>query len=191
MKRIFILIFIIFMGPCLFGQSEPDRLDFKSYQRISGGYIFGGQVYNQDFEYNPGVEIQGIYGLKLSKRVSVGVGTGITILEDEQFLPLFAEVNGLTSKKNNSAALSMQVGYAHGWYNGYDDVDGLEFRGGIYFDAGLGKQLFISENISVLFRVSYRHQFAQMRFETFNNPDYKEAVHYDMLVLSLGILNFN
>lgn len=167
-------------------QQHSDDVLLPNYQRVSVGYMFGGQVYNQNFSYNPGVDLQGVYGLKLSKRVGAGFGIGYYALEHERFVPMFFEVQGRTRKDKHSPLLSMQMGYSHAWYNGSNDIVGFDFNGGMYFSAGLGMQFQVTHELHVLFNVAYRHQFAQIAFPTFANSNYSEEANYDMLVISLG-----
>lgn len=185
--RQFLFIFIVFNSCWVHAQQDSVKILVPDYQRISFGYVFGGQVYNQNFSYNPGVDLQGVYGLQLSKRVGVGLGIGYYALEHERFLPVFAEFQGRMRKSNHSPVLSMQMGYSHAWFEGNDDIAGFDFNGGIYFAAGYGMQFQVLQKMHVLFNVAYRHQFAQIAFPTFANDNYTEEANYDMLVISLGI----
>lgn len=184
----FFFIFVGFNMSWASAQQDSGDVALPDYQRVEVGYIFGGQMYNQNFSYNPGIDVQGVYGLQLSKRVGVGLGVGYYALEHERFLPIFAEVRGRTRKSNHSPVLSMQMGYAHAWFEGNDDIAGFDFSGGVYFSAALGMQFQVSQQTHVLFNVAYRHQFAQIAFPTFANSNYAEMANYDMVVLSLGVV---
>ncbi|PLX18628.1 MAG: hypothetical protein C0599_11890 [Salinivirgaceae bacterium] len=168
-------------------QQEAGKSSYLTYQRIEVGYLFGGQMYNNTFTYNPGVNFQGAYGFKLSKRVYSGLGLGFHSLENERFIPLFAEVIGKTNKKDNSPVIRMQMGYAHAWYNGYDDIAGFDFKGGAYFSAGYGLQLQVNAMYYATFFLSYVHQFGQIEFESYSESSYQQQLNYDMLSLTLSL----
>lgn len=158
------------------------------YQRIDASYIFGGQVYNNNFIYNPGFSFQASYGLRLSESVGIGVGTGYSFLKNEHFIPIFLEATGCRKNKASSPVVAMQVGYAHGWYTGNLADRDYDFHGGVFIDAGLGRKIQINTDYSLFFHWSYRHHFASMSYEIFGGMEYKESLNYDMLVISLGII---
>lgn len=159
------------------------------YTRIDFSYCFGGQVYNDNFNYNPGITIQGVYGYKLNSYVGIGAGIGYQQLTHENFLPVFFEVWGIRKDKKNPPSVRIQIGYAPGWYNQSVDLEGYSYRGGAFFDVGFGRNFLITEKWSVLFHLSYRHQFAAMKYEVYSTKEYKDVLNYDMLIFSLGIIN--
>jgi hypothetical protein len=126
-------------------------------------------------------------GLKLSKRVFTGIGFGFHSLEHERFVPVFAEIMGKTRKKEFSPVIRMQMGYAHGWYNGYDDIAGFDFTGGAYFNVGYGLQMEIAPKYMATFFLSYIHQFGQIHFNNYSESDYMQQLNYDMLSITLSI----
>ncbi|MFO7864076.1 MAG: hypothetical protein R6U85_08765 [Salinivirgaceae bacterium] len=183
-----ILFILIGFSTCrAMAQQETDNVKFPDYQRLSVGYIFGGQIYNETFSYTPGIDIKGTYGIRLSKRVGAGLGIGYYQLPHERFIPIGLEVSGNTDKGENTAVLSMQLGYAHGWYKGNNNIVGFDFQGGLHFAIEYTMQRKINEALSVQFNVAYRHQFAKMEFETYTSTNYSQMANYDMLVLSLGL----
>jgi len=167
----------------------PDRKDtLNSYHRFDASYIFGGQVYNNNFIYNPGFSFQTSYGIQLNESVGIGLGTGYTHLKDEHFIPFYIEAAGCRKNRASSPMVSMQLGYAHGWYTGDMPNDEYRFRGGIFIDAGLGRKIGVSSNYSLYFHWSYRHHFAKMSYEIFGGQEYTEPLNYDMVVISFGII---
>lgn len=180
----FSLVFLL----SLFALVGKGQDSIPEYQRLEASYIFGGQVYNNSLIYNPGFSFQGAYGRMINESVGVGIGTGYMHFEHENFVPLFLEVMGYKKNKSITPLIKMQVGYSFAWYSGNMEIQGYHFHGGVYFDAGVGRKISINTNCSVLFQLSYRHQFAHMRYEIFGGQDYKEAMNYDMLVITLGLI---
>jgi hypothetical protein len=166
---------------------SPDSLN-TTYQRFDASYVFGGQVYNNNFIYNPGFSFQSTYGIQLNESVAVGLGTGYTFLKDEHFMPFFIEASGSRKNKYGSPTVTMQFGYAHGWYTGDIPNVNYDFRGGFFIDAGLGRKIPINRGYSFYFHWSYRHQFARMSYEVFGGQEFTESLNYDMLVISLGLI---
>ena len=164
---------------------NPDSLTL--YQRLDASYVFGGQIYNNNFIYNPGFSFSASMGLKLNESVAVGAGAGYYKLENENFIPLFVEATGCRKNKENSPMITMQVGYAPAWSAGHLQQN-YKFRGGIYIDAGMGRRYNVNKNLALYFHWSYRHQFARMEYQIFGDQQYSEALNYDMLVISLGII---
>jgi hypothetical protein len=187
-KTILLLPVLIFWLTNIIAQDEPRPDSMKHFQRLDVSYIFGGQIYNNNFIYNPGFAFQASYGIKINQFVGVAAGIGYSALQDERFLPVFCEISGCKKNKTNTPTIHMQIGYAYGWYSGDMQVEGYEFHGGMYIDAGFGRKISLNRDYSVLFHWSYRHQFAHMDYKVFGGQDYTEALNYDMFVISLGII---
>lgn len=186
-KYILLLSFFLILSPIIAAQeNKSDSL--KSYQRFDVSYVFGGQIYNNNFIYNPGFALQASCGMMLNEMVGVGLGLGYNSLHDEKFLPVFIEAIGYFKEKTNTPVVKMQIGYSFGWYTGTMEVEGYKFHGGICLDAGLGRKIQINPRNSVFFHLSYRHQFARMEYKIFGEQQYSERMNYDMLIISLGLI---
>jgi hypothetical protein len=92
---ILLILFIITFGT-ISAQEKQSGKKTQSYQKLEAGYMFGGQAYNDNFSYNPGVQAHGVFGFHISNRFNIGFGLGYYQLTKERFLPIFAEVNGYT-----------------------------------------------------------------------------------------------
>ncbi len=186
--RRFSTVFLLMLFFAIHGKGQDT---IPTYQRLEAAYIFGGQIYNNTMIYNPGFSFQGAYGRMLNESVGVGLGTGYMHFEHENFMPLFIEVLGYKKNKASTPLIRMQIGYSFAWYSGNMELEGYDFHGGVYFDAGVGRKIGINAEYSILFHCSYRHQFAHMKYEVFGGQDYNEAMNYDMLVISVGLIRRN
>jgi len=190
MPKCSLIIYITLLTLCdLHAQITDSTSDSHgTYQKLDASYIFGGQVYNNNFIYNPGFSFHASYGFRINESVGIGLGTGYSFLKDEHFIPFFVEVAGSRNNKAGSPTVSMQVGYAHAWYTGDMPNTDYDFYGGIFIDAGLGRKIAINREFSLYFHWSYRHQFARMSYEVFGGQKYRESLNYDMLVISIGLI---
>lgn len=183
-----LLILLIITFETISAQEKQSGKKIQSYQKLEVGYMFGGQAYNDNFSYNPGFQAHGVFGFDISKRFNIGFGLGYYQLTKERFLPIFAEVNGYTKSKGKiSNLITMQLGYAPGWYNEQIGYSNYHYSGGIIFDAGFGLQIQINNNVSAYFKVSYRHQFAHISYELFRGTTHSEPLNYDLLNIAFGI----
>jgi hypothetical protein len=169
-------------------QPENKNRKLAVYQQLTAGYIFGGQVYNDNFLYNPGFQFQTSYGVSINKNVAMGLGTGLKLHDKESFIPVFTEIVGYKKNKNNTPLIRMQLGYSLGWDNTHSNIEGYEFKGGLFIDVGMGRKIKLNENYSILFQWSYQHQFAKMEYDVFNTSNYSQVLNYDMIVITLGIV---
>ena len=168
-----------------------DSLPVKSndtYQRLDLSYILGMQVYNDNFLYNPGLSVQITHGIKVSKDVGIGLGTGYMKLTKERFIPIYLEAFGQKKNKHNAPFVKFQAGYSIGWNSSTNSNSNYEMKGGVYFNAGIGRKIEINNNYALLFSGSYCHQFAKMEYEIFESRTYTEPLNYDMLWISVGLL---
>lgn len=166
---------------------EPDSVN--TYQRADMSFIFGGQIQNDNFLYNPGFGIQGSYGIMINEALGLGAGTGYQAFRNEKFIPVFIEVIGYKKPGVNASFLKMQAGYSIGWYTGNTNTEGYDYKGGFCFDAGFGRKFPVGRRSSVMFHCSYRHQCARIDFTSPVSHEYGQKLHYDMIVILLG-LNF-
>lgn len=187
------VIFLVFLFTLLIsdaialvpGVSDSIRRD---YSRLDISYIIGGQAYNDNFLYNPGFSLYGAYGIFISDRLSAGLGTGLQYFRDERFIPVFIDFTGHVSKKRNTRTLFLQCGYSVGWSNALRNLTNYSFRGGIYLNAGFGRKFYISEGFALILHISYRHQFAEIEYEVFDQHNYRERINYDMLVIGTSFM---
>lgn len=183
-----IIIFLIFQINT-FAQDEDKSLDKKPlHTRLDVSYGFGGQIYNDNFIYNPGYSLHMINSIPLHKDFELGFGVGYTAFENENFIPIYLEALGYKKKKKNAPFVNFQLGYSIGWDTQTNSMENYEMNGGIYFSAGLGRRIELSNHYSVLFQWSLCHQFASINYSIFGEGNYKETVNYDMLKITFGII---
>ena len=162
--------------------SKPESI-VRDYSRLDIAYIFGAQVYNDNFLYNPGFNLYGAYGIFINEKFSAGLGTGLQYFRNEKFIPVFIDLTGHISKKKNTRTLSLQCGYSFAWSNALRNFTKSRLNGGVYLNAGFGRKLYISEGFAIIFHIAYRHQFAEIEYEIFDQRTYRERINYDMLVI--------
>ncbi len=169
------------------GSEGKQKLSSKIYM----SYILGIQAYNDNVLYNPGYSVLFTQSYKLSGNVDIGIGSGYISLVNERFAPFYFEVFGYKKKRSNSPIIKFQFGYSAAWYNKIGYLSGYDLSGGIYFTAGMGRQLRLKNRYSILFHWSYCHQSAKINHQIFGNRDYSDMINYDMLQFSIGLIRAN
>ena len=71
--RYFVAV-VLFMSVQLLSAADTTEVRNDKFIKFQSGYIVGGQVFNDNFLYNPGFSIQSSYLIKASKRVGYGIG---------------------------------------------------------------------------------------------------------------------
>lgn len=155
---------------------------------IDAAYIFGGQLYNDNFLYDPGISILGSYGRSINKRITLGIGTGVLLLEDASFLPVYVDFTGYRSGKKNPGFIVMQLGYSHGWNHSLKEFNDYKFRGGLMVGGGLGKRFEVCETFDLAAFFIYRHQFAGVEYRVFEGHQYREELNYDLITFGIRII---
>jgi len=182
-----VLLMVSMSGAMAHGFAKQDSID-RDYTRLDIAYIFGVQVYNDNFLYNPGFNLYGAYGRSIGEKFSAGLGTGLQHFSDEKFIPVFVDLTGRVSKKRNTRTIFMQCGYAFAWSDALLNFPNGRLHGGIYLNAGIGRQFYICKGFSIILHISYRHQFAEIEYEIFDQHNYREQINYDMLVFGLSFM---
>lgn len=190
MSKIITIALVTFLAiSSLNAQTTKKHTNKKSIQRFNISYVFGGQVYNDNLIYNPGISMEASYGLKISEDVSVGIGSGYMGLKNENFIPLFIETIGYHERKGRHRYVKFQGGYSFAWSNDDYTSENYDIKDGIFFDFGIGRKWEINENLKLTIQTSYRHQFATMSYTMFGDQEFNDVLNFDMLILSVGIIN--
>ncbi len=167
---------------------SSEGFELTKCARLEGGFIMGGQVFNDNLIYNPGANFQYSYSLKSGEKAGFGLGAGLLYFDEEAFIPFYFDFIGLFNKNQNTLFLTFQAGYSFGWSARYKNFEDYSFDGGIYFSAGLGRKFKFSERFSPYISLAYKHQFASLTYEANSIDNYYEKLNYDMVVLSIGIM---
>jgi hypothetical protein len=166
---------------------EKDR-ENKWSSRLDISYNVGGQLYNDNFIYNPGYSINISRSYAVNNYVGLGIGAGYTHLEYEQFFPLYIEAIGYKKKKGNSPFIKFQFGYSPGAHSPVNSINNYKVDGGIYFNAGSGRRIKMNDKMDLFFHWSYNLQFAVLQYSIFGDNQYSHNVSYDMIQISLGLM---
>lgn len=185
---IFSFVFSVLTLNIGYSQDEEDLFSLDFYKKVSASYIFGGQLYNNSFIYDPGYSLNVSIGTKLNRDIKLGVGSGLINLSTEHFTPVFAELIAYKGKKDNTPFISFQAGYAWVTDSQTDDFTNYKLQGGVYFNAGMGRKIDVNEHSAILISWSYCHQFASMEYKLYDRTDYHEPINYNMLFLSVAYL---
>ncbi|TVR40577.1 MAG: hypothetical protein EA392_03575 [Cryomorphaceae bacterium] len=155
---------------------------------ISGGYLLGGQFFNESFSYNPGFSLEVAAYKKLSETVNLGGGVGVNaLMQGETFIPLFVSFMGFTRPQKAATYFLMNAGYSISGGSGFDVLEEYDLRGGPMFQVGLGRRFLLGKH-DLLFGLSFRHQWARGRFESAFGQRFEEPLNYDFLVFELRFL---
>jgi hypothetical protein len=184
-RWLIIVVGLIFSNQ-IFAQSELD--EFNPYFKVSTAYVIGGQVYNDNFLYNPGYSIQVSHGYNIAKDIQLGVGSGFMDLKNQNFVPVFLEITGDRKKKKNAPIIKFQGGYSFAGSNSTVNLPNYDLDGGIYFNMGLGRRIKIKDSYSLLLEWSYCHQSSKMEYSLFSDNSHSEAMNFDFIMLTVGIL---
>jgi hypothetical protein len=188
---VFLLLFIAFLPAQAQGDDEKEGKESKAlhlHHTLELGYTIGGQVSNDNFIYKAGLLGQYTADFQVSTRVYYGLGIGYEKLDRERFIPLFASFKGLLKKKDSTPFLTAQIGYALASNENIYSYEGYSYRGGILFSPGFGYKLNVKDKYSVLFSVNYKHQFARIRYKTFDDHIYADNLNFDLLSFRIGVL---
>lgn len=152
---------------------------------LGGGYLLGGQFYNESFSYNPGfsADISAYYGL--NETIFLGGGAGIAALvQREQFIPLYLSFLGFTRAQKSGTYFLLNAGASLGSGDAYEAIERFELNGGPFFKAGIGRRFMIND-FAFLMGVAFQHQWARGTFESAFGRSYSEPFNYDYLAFEL------
>lgn len=156
---------------------------------ITASLLNGGQATSSTFYFKSG------FGAYVSFRyqpenamIYPALFTGVERLSEEILLPVGFEYHIRLKEKLPAGFLSLSGGYAFGFNNQFEEIDGYEYYGGVFFNPGWGYSWPLSEQKKLEFVLRYRHQFLRTEFYKDGLEQYTNNYQYMMLQLSVGIL---
>ncbi len=171
--------------------AKPDDTrvpEIEKCARLEGGFVIGSRFEKPDYTLKPGGILQYSYCLKSGQYLGFGLGAGVHFFKDEGFIPFYLDMIGLLKRNRNSPFVDLQVGYALGWNNAYNDFHNPEFRGGFLMGIGVGKKIRIDDRFAYYLSVSYKHQLASIRYDGEMQQEHFERLHYHLFIVSIGLM---
>lgn len=166
--------------------AQESSASFRS--ELSASYALGAQVYNSNFLFRPGYALSFTHSYKLNKYVNCGLGSGYMQLDDEHFVPFYANLLAIKSKGDVENYIRCNVGYAMAYSKAITRMEDYDLRGGVFFKFGLGHTFPVNEKVALATELSYVYQNARLDYETYNSTTYTESLDYSFFELSIGFV---
>lgn len=194
MIKYLIISLLIFMPGFSLAQEqtlteEVEEEESKSVPRpfLFAGVSAGGHADRGNFIYRDGYHVNGGVLWKRNKRVHLGFGVGLEKLNSELFLPAGLMALGYTKKDDESMYFGLHAGYALGIRNDLYSHLNYEYHGGLFFQPMLGYK-FGLKGSDLLIGISYKHQFAGIRYERPDGGHFSEENNYHIFSFRAGIV---
>lgn len=156
---------------------------------ITASLLNGGQATSSTFYFKSG------FGAYVSFRyqpentlIYPALFAGVERISEEILLPVGFEYHIHLKETLPAGFLSLSGGYAFGFNNEFEDIDGYEYYGGVFFNPGWGYAWALSNQKRLEVAIRYRHQFLRTEFYKDGLEQYTNNYEYMMLQLSAGIL---
>jgi hypothetical protein len=119
-------------------------------------------------------------GYKFNKYLFTGIGIGADLYAIQTFVPIVLSVRGDFTKKGNKIPFYfVEGGYSINATS--NDVDGIKYKGGNTFAAGVGLKILFNENTGFVIGAGYRFQRSELVEKT------KTTIEdFDRLTLRIG-----
>lgn len=157
------------------------------------GGLFGRVKYINSYNGNQeqvdnrlSLTIQTFNGIQLHRRLAVGATLGMDWYRAALLNPVAAGVRyDLTRKGNVKLFATADAGYAFAWF--HDDPEGLDTKGGLMINPGIGLKIGKPGAVAVTLGLSYKRQEAQVtKVPLWDQKDRYEDRVYNRLALRLG-----
>lgn len=184
LKLICLLVILVVTTP-VSAQEEQPKLPALRVM-AGGGYLIGGQFFSESFTYNPAFSGDVSLFLPLSSTVNIGVGTGATLLmEQERFIPFYLSFLGFLKPDQSTTYMLLNIGSSAAWRTRSAEFSDYNFNGGMMFKAGVGRRFLIAERASLLLGMTLQHQWATGSYANGLGLEYEENLNYDWLAIEL------
>jgi hypothetical protein len=185
-RLLLISIFLLFLITPSFAQESEEKAILKP--SLSIGLLNGGQATTTKFYFKSGFGAYVSIGLKQDNSwISPIFHIGVEKIDTETLLPIGLEYNIRFKPTQNSGFMSFSGGYAFAFNPEFEDIDGYEYKGGLFFNPGWGYIWKLNNKSEFLTSVRYRHQFLSAEFYKQGIEKYTETFQYMFLQLTAGI----
>jgi hypothetical protein len=104
---------------------------------------------------------QTVNGYKFNQYLFTGIGIGADLYAIQTFVPIVLSVRGDFTKKGNKIPFYfVEGGYSINATS--NDVDGIKYKGGNTFAAGVGLKILFNENTGFVIGAGYRFQRSEL-----------------------------
>lgn len=183
--KLICLLVILVVTATVSAQEEQPKLPALRVM-AGGGYLIGGQFFSESFTYNPAFSGDISVLLPLSSTVNIGVGTGATLLmEQERFIPFYLSFLGFLKPDQSTTYMLLNIGSSAAWRTRSAEFSDYNFNGGMMFKAGVGRRFLIAERASLLLGMTLQHQWATGSYANGLGLEYEENLNYDWLAIEL------
>jgi len=148
----------------------------------------GAQIFSQYVIYESGINLSYSADIKINDYLLLGPGVGFDVFEDINLLPLTVNAKVFLNPNASSVFFNSEIGYSLSWDKSKIGMSNYEYLGGLTFSIGGGYRIKISDNSYLLFNLSYRHQYNDIEYTTFDERKYIETTNYDFITAGVGIL---
>ena len=148
----------------------------------------GAQIFSQYVIYESGINLSYSADIKISDYFLLGPGVGFDVFEDINLLPLTLNAKAFLNPNASSVFFNSEVGYSLSWDKSKIELSNYEYLGGLTFSVGGGYRIKISDGSYLLFNLSYRHQYNDIKYTTFGGSEYIETTNYDFITAGVGII---
>lgn len=186
-RGIIIVGMIILLNVSISAQDDINY-NIKKCATLEGGLI----IHFPDDDFNSvattGASFQYCYGLKVAERVGIGLGTGFHYFENESYVPIYLNMVYFLNGNKKCSFVFFDGGYSLGWSDKIKEYLDSEFSGGLSFNVGFGKKIWLLEQFSVFLKAGYHYQNIQLKYENVLEQSFDRKFHFHMFVLTLGLM---
>ncbi|MCK5740790.1 MAG: hypothetical protein KAH48_01120 [Chlorobi bacterium] len=168
--------------------SRPAESQKKVVHDIALKGNLGAQIFSQYVIYESGINLSYSADFKIGDYLLLGPGVGFDVFEDINLLPLTLNAKVFLNPNASTVFFNSQVGYSISWDKSKIAMSNYEYLGGLTFSIGGGYRIKISQDSYLLFNLSYRHQYNDIKYTTFGGRKYIETTNYDFITVGVGIL---
>ncbi len=181
-------LFPLFIGICLMANAFAQSGETFIFPSINAGYVAGGPVFHKTAVFRNGLNIDASLTGLLENDIIIGGGVGLVLLEEEIFIPIFAQGKYLFAGDAPSWYVGFKLGYAFGHNTKFNSLPDYKYRGGVYIEPRVGYQFDIGENY--MFNTGFKiiGQFASLSYNSpATNNNYSEKLRYVLLGFYCGV----
>lgn len=181
-------LFAFFIGVCLMINSFAQSNEIFIFPSVHAGYVAGGPVFHKTAVFRSGLNLDASLMGYLENDMRIGGGFGLIMLEDELFIPIFAQVKYLFAEDAPSWYLGFKLGYAFGHNNKFNSLPDYKYRGGIFIEPRAGYQFDVREIFMLNAGFKIMGQFASLSYTSpVTSSNYSEKLSFVLLGFYCGI----
>jgi len=153
---------LVFAFPKVSSSQENSEKPFLLNYDLEAYTVSGVHLLQSTGTFQFGFGLHGHVQTRLNQLTQIGLGIGYEQHAEESYLPIYLNTTIAFKDNRQSPFLNARLGYAIGWHDDFEDINGFDFEGGLMAAFNAGYKLSFTNETSFYMFGGLRYQLSSL-----------------------------